>query len=150
MQKGFSKDKQRKDGLSSQCRECRYEYVLAWSRQNREKWRQKGRDYYKQNKEEEYKRIQQYSKTYKGYLVKLIAGIKQRCENRNHPRYCDYGGRGIKLCFTRIELEQWLNTNKIDPHGLDIHRIKDENYTLDNIAFLTKSEHTTLHNLKGH
>lgn len=25
-------------------------------------------------------------------------GMIQRCENPNHPRYADYGGRGIKVC----------------------------------------------------
>ena len=30
--------------------------------------------------------------------------MKQRCLNTNHPRYKDYGGRGIKVC------ERWVNS----------------------------------------
>jgi len=80
----------------------------------------------------------------------MVAGAKQRCENRNNPRYSCYGGRGIRLHFGTGKLYEWCLLNSIDPRGLEIHRIdNDGDYTLDNIEFLTKSEHTTLHNLKG-
>lgn len=39
-----------------------------------------------------------YNKT---KIFRIYYNIKQRCNNSNHPRYMDYGGRGIKMC------EEW-------------------------------------------
>lgn len=36
-------------------------------------------------------------------LNHVWCNIKQRCENKNHPRYKDWGGRGITIC------EEWRN-----------------------------------------
>ena len=95
-------------------------------------------------KQRNVKAATKYRKTFAGYAALLISRIKQRCNNQ-------YSGRGIKLCFTRVELLGWLKENNIDPRGLDIHRIEfNGNYTLGNIEFLTKSEHTILHNTRGH
>ena len=78
--------------------------------------------------------------------MNFVAAIKQRCTNSNHSAYKNYGGRGIKLCFNVDELLGWLISNNVNPRGLCIHRISnDDNYTLDNIDFLTKNEHTKLH-----
>ena len=138
--KYFALDKKRKDGLSSQCRACRYKGIKKWRLKNKEKCREYAQKHYQQNRENEYKRTKEYCTTFSGYCVKLIGQIKQRCKNQ-------YNKHGIKLCFTRIELQKWLKQNNIDPRGLEIHRINnDGNYSLDNITFLTKSRHTTLHN----
>lgn len=37
-------------------------------------------------------------------VYRIWANIKQRCTNPNHPRYADYGGRGITLC------KRWLGS----------------------------------------
>lgn len=31
-------------------------------------------------------------------LYRIWNGMKQRCHNENHPRFKDWGGRGIKVC----------------------------------------------------
>jgi hypothetical protein len=36
-------------------------------------------------------------------LYYLWSGMKQRCYNKNHCRYSDYGGRGIEVC------KEWTN-----------------------------------------
>lgn len=37
-------------------------------------------------------------------LYNIWANMKQRCNNKNHPRYKDYGGRGISIC------DEWLHS----------------------------------------
>ena len=39
-------------------------------------------------------------------LYRIWHGMKQRCYNQNHPRYPDWGGRGISVC------EEWRNSFK--------------------------------------
>ena len=145
--KYFALDKRKKSGLSSQCRKCRYAGGLMWRRKNKEKCREYAREFYRRNKEKEYARVKKYGKTFSGCITKLLGRIKQRCNNPKNPRYCQYGGRGIKLCFNRNELLDWLQTHNVNPQGLEIHRMDNNgDYTLDNIRFLAKSEHTILHN----
>ena len=36
-------------------------------------------------------------------LYSIWADIKQRCENQNHPRFKDYGGRNVLMC------DEWKN-----------------------------------------
>lgn len=38
-------------------------------------------------------------------LYAVWRGLRSRCNNSNHPFYCDYGGRGITVC------KEWDNTN---------------------------------------
>lgn len=90
-----------------------------------------------------------YRKTLRGCVICLMGNIKYRCNNSKANSYKYYGGRGIKCCFTKIQLLDWLTANKIDPKGLECHRINnDGNYTLDNIEFLNKKEHAELHQLE--
>lgn len=161
----FYKDKQKLVGYTSRCKLCinkqhkvyrqahkieAAEYQRKYCKENRNKRREYGRKHYKNNKEKEHKRTMRYKKTLKGYVVHLVAGIKQRCNNPNNSRYENYGGRGIKVCFNSNELFLWLIEKEIDPRGLEIHRIDNNgNYVLENIEFLTKSKHTILHNLEG-
>lgn len=37
-------------------------------------------------------------------LYHIWVGMKQRCRDKNLKKYCDYGGRGIKVC------DRWLNS----------------------------------------
>jgi len=129
----FGKDRHKKSGHNCYCKICCRKAQQLWSKNNRDKLLIYS---------------EKYRKTLKGYIVKVVADIKQRCFNKNNPRYGDYSG--IKLYFTSGELCQWCLDNHVDPRSTNIHRMdSDGDYTLDNIEFLTKSEHTILHNLEG-
>lgn len=91
-----------------------------------------------------------YRKTIIGYLHCCFNDIKQRCNNSKCTKYKYYGGRGIKCLFESSQefVDYVINELKIDPRGFVIHRVdNNRHYELGNIKFLTKSEHTTLHNL---
>jgi hypothetical protein len=55
------------------------------------------------------------------------ANMKSRCYNRNHPRYRDWGGRGIKVCDRWRERITGFQNFMIDmgprPDGYQIDRI---------------------------
>lgn len=43
-------------------------------------------------------------------LYRIWYEMHQRCENRNHPKYCFYGGRGVKVIFDwerYADFEKW-------------------------------------------
>ena len=137
----FVLDGRRSDGLGSKCRKCANSENVGWR---------------KKNPEYSKKYLRKYYKTLRGHISKLVGAIKNRCTHPSQSRYKYYGGRGIKCGFTSNELYNWLITNNIDPRGLQIHRIdNNENYTLGNIEFLNISAHTKLHwsqkqlNIKG-
>ena len=73
----------------------------------------------------------------------IWAAAYQRCSNPNHPRWSDWGGRGIKMC------ERWRNSFKafledMGPRpgpGLSIDRIdNDGNYEPGNCRWATPKE----------
>lgn len=138
----FYQHKECKGGLSTQCKQC----TKACRKENRERNPQRDRDYQKKRREQNPGYPDAYRATLRGYVAKITGEMKQRCVNPNNPRYRHYGGRGICCSFTSQELYNWCIENNVDPRGLDTHRIdNDGNYTLDNIVFLIKSEHTKLH-----
>ena len=142
----FALDKRRKDGLGSHCKRCNNSRATIWKKKNPEKVLEQNKKYRQKNKEKQSKDHKKYYKTLRGYICHLVAGIKQRCTNPKRHNYKSYGGKRIKCKFTSQELYDWLITNSIDPRGLEIHRIDSgDNYTLDNIIFITKEEHIELH-----
>lgn len=78
-------------------------------------------------------------------LYRIWGGIKQRCGNPNVHNFCDYGGRGIKICSEWGEFEPFMKWAL--SHGykntLEIDR-KDVNgdYSSDNCRWVTKKEQT--------
>lgn len=141
----FALDKRRNDGLGSWCRKCDNNRSITWRKKHPEYLKK----HYQKNKE--YHKIydKEYSKTFRGHITQLVCAIRKRCTNPNQMGYKYYGGRGIKCLFTSRELYDWIITNKIDPKGLEIHRIdNDGNYTLDNIVFLSRNMHIKAHNIK--
>lgn len=73
-----------------------------------------------------------------------------RCENRNHPRYADYGGRGIKVCDrwrrgenNKLGFECFLIDMGRKPspqHSLDRFPDNDGNYEPGNVRWATPKE----------
>ena len=77
-------------------------------------------------------------------VYKVWKKMKSRCYNPNHIRYCDWGGRGIRVgkewkhnagAFCKWALSNGWET------GLTIDRIEnDGNYEPSNCRFITRSE----------
>ena len=90
---------------------------------------------------------------YKGTKIwSTYHNIKQRCNNPKHPRYNDYGGRGITMC------EEWLNdiTSFINwaiengyNKGLTIDRVdNNKGYSPDNCRCVSYAVQATNTNLR--
>lgn len=62
----FHRDKGKKDGRSSYCKECAVENAQIYYRENREKCRKRQREYYKENSEEIRRRSAGYYEAHKG------------------------------------------------------------------------------------
>lgn len=70
-------------------------------------------------------------------------GMRQRCNNSNHPRFADYGGRGIQVCERWNDFVAFLEDMGQPPaderHALD--RIdNDANYTPNNCRWASYRE----------
>jgi len=116
----FPPEKRVKSKLRSWCRVCYRKYC---------------RKYYKGF-------TSNYYQTINGHLRGIYGAMKQRCTDKNHRQYKNYGSRGIRLEFTSDEFVDYVvNVLKIDPRGLEIDRINnDKSYESGNIRFVTCSE----------
>lgn len=144
IRKFFYVDKSHKDGLQSHCRKCHNKATA--------KWQQKYPDYNKEYYQEHYEEMKEQFKIYRNSLVgfsrRLFCNMKQRCDNPNHINFSRYGGNGIKVLFVSFEefFDYIINTLKVDPRGLEIHRINNGgHYEKGNIKFLTRVEHVVKH-----
>lgn len=67
----------------------------------------------------------------------------QRCYNKNHPRYKDYGGRGVKVCDRwRYDFMKYYRDLYPAPgNNLTLDRIDiDGDYKLSNMRWTTHSQ----------
>ena len=83
-----------------------------------------------------YEALQRWRKKNPWYVC--LRAAKQRCNNKNHDSYPNYGGRGIRCLLTLKEIKQLWVRNKaynLKKPSLD-RKHEDKNYTLDNGHFM--------------
>lgn len=76
-------------------------------------------------------------------LYRIWANMKSRCNNKNFPRYKDYGGRGIKICTEWKKFEVFMEWSIENGYrdDLTIERIdNDKGYDPSNCKFIPRSE----------
>ena len=79
-------------------------------------------------------------------LYHVYHGIKQRCYNKNNPKYDLYGGKGVKMCNEWYDdylvFKQWSLENGYKPNqNLSIDRIDGEKgYEKGNVRFIPLEE----------
>lgn len=74
-------------------------------------------------------------------LYRVWSAMHQRCENRNHRSYRNYGGRGISVCERWSDVAKFVADMGEPPVGLTLDRIdNDGNYEPCNCRWATVSE----------
>ena len=88
--------------------------------------------------------MKKYSKEILKSASKVMTSINQRCSNKNHCHYKNYGGRGIKNLLTRNEVAELLIRDKADKlKKKSIDRIdNDGHYEYSNCRFVELAENS--------
>ena len=143
---GFSKERARKDGLRSQCKDC----VKQYREQNKESIRERNKQHREQNKESISEYQKQYYEQNKESIKQYYEQNKERIKERNKQyrrtpsgRFCDYKGnakrRGIEFHLTEEQFESFWQKPceycgaEIETIGLD-RLDSDGHYTIDNVV----------------
>lgn len=82
------------------------------------------------HKEQHIIRMTKHGHNKKGYMsrtYKSWKSAKERCYNKNHNSYVNYGGRGIKIC------ERWMDLDSGFENFLEDMGIRPDKMTLDRV-----------------
>ena len=77
-----------------------------------------------------------------------VWGSKQRCNNKNNPKYKYYGEKGIKFLITFQEVKMlWERDNAKEMGKPSLDRINSEgNYEVNNCRFIELAVNSSRHN----
>lgn len=129
----FSKRSASKDGLSSQCKDCKKEYNTNYNDNNKEKISNQRKEYYE-----------------KFPWKKILVSIKQRCNNPKNKDYKYYGERGIENHLTIEDIKFLYIHDKaylMENPSID-RKNNDKNYTLANCRFIEQGKNTAERNVR--
>lgn len=71
----------------------------------------------------------------------LWRNIKERCHNKNHPRFSDYGGRGITVCDKwRDSFSAFFKDMGNRPENMTLERVNNDlGYSKENCVWATQT-----------
>ena len=140
----FYKDKTRKDGYCSRCKQCRTRSSQLYYIEHRAKCLQSIKCYYQKHQEKRQQYQKQRRKNLYDHLRDVWHHMRHRCNNPKIKAYKNYGGRGIQVKFDCFEdFYNYVKELKVEPRGLTIDRIdNDGHYERGNIQFITRAENT--------
>ena len=79
----------------------------------------------------------------KHYMYKAWLGMRNRCSNKKHPRYKNYGALGITVCAEWDSFGKFLEDMGERPHGMSLDRIDNTaGYSKINCRWATPKEQT--------
>ena len=74
-------------------------------------------------------------------IYNIWKSMRQRCFNKNHKQYKDWGGRGIMICKEWLKFENFYRDMGNRPEGKSLDRINnDGNYCKENCRWATRKE----------